>query len=56
MSLMPGSDGLRILEFVKNSELRLGLDEESRFSKLAEARPVVCGGAARSGGQMEKSA
>ena len=35
----------------------LCLDEESRFSELAEARPVVCGGGASRGGvQTEKSA
>ena len=43
-----------------NSERKswdLGLDEASRLSELAEARPVVCcGGAERGGVQMEKSA
>ena len=35
----------------------LNSEQESRLSVLAEARPVVCGGgAARGGGQMEKSA
>ena len=39
---MPGSYGLRILEFEKNRSWDLGLNEASRFSELAEARPVVC--------------
>ena len=34
----------------------LNSERESRFSELAETRPVVCGGgAARGGVQMEKS-
>ena len=59
--------GLRILRSEKkavswdlNSErksLDSSLEEASRFSELAESRPVVCGGgAARGGVQMEKSA
>ena len=42
---MPWSDGRRILEFEKKTvSWDLGSDEASRFSELAEARPVVCGG------------
>ena len=57
-------EALKILEFEKknswdlNSEREswdLGLDEASRFSELAEARPVVCGGGAARGGLRWKS-
>ncbi len=37
--VMPGSDGLKILEFEKTVSWDLGLDEARRFSKLAEAKP-----------------
>ena len=42
--VMLGSDGLRILEFEKKTfSWDLTLEEESEFSELTEARPVVCG-------------
>ena len=42
--VMPGSDGVRILWFEKKTvSWDSTLDEGSRFSELAEARPVVCG-------------
>ena len=41
---MPGSDGLRTLEFKKKTVSWYSrLDGGSWFSELAEARPVVCG-------------
>ena len=54
---MPGSaEDLGDLK-EKTSTWDLDLDEESQFSELVEARTVVCGGGAASGGvQMEKSA
>ena len=64
--VMSGSDELRIWGFEKkavsgdlNSERvswDLGLDEANRFSELAEARPVICGGGRTWWGQMKKSA
>ena len=54
--VMPGSAG-DFGDLKKKQSWVWDLDEASRFSELAEARPVVCGGgAARSGVQMEKSA
>ena len=43
--VMPGSDGLRILEFKKKTvKWDSSLEKGSWFSELAEARPVVCSG------------
>ena len=53
------SEELWIWEFEKKKTVSWDLNSErkSRFSVLAETRPVVCGGgAARGGVQMEKSA
>ena len=54
---MPGSGAEDFEIWKKTESWDSTLDEASRFSELADARPVVCGGgAARGGGQMEKSA
>ena len=55
--VMPGSaEDLGDLKKKQSVEI-LNSERESRFSELAEARSVVCGGgAARVGVQMEKSA
>ena len=42
--VMPGSDGLRILEFEKTVRWDSRLEEGSQFSELSEARQVVYGG------------
>ena len=56
-NVMPGSDGLRILEFEKKQWVEISAwTKQIDFSEIAEARPVVCGGGHTWWGQIEKSA
>ena len=52
----PGGDEQGILGFEKKAvSWDSSLEERSRFSELAEARPVVCGGGAARGGVRWKN-
>ena len=55
MRSCPEARGWGFWNLKKTVSWDMGLDEESRFSELAEARPVVCSGGAARGGLRWKS-